>query len=142
MGGTGWDYVNSMVKTPSGKYFLGGSLKLALLAGEPWTEAERAEIESRLYLTALENYALSEALGPGVAGECAGRSLPGMHLNEDHFFPEVIDPKAAPFCPPASWENWCSPPSPGRPRLWCASAPAIWCAWITSPAPAAAPWPA
>ena len=40
-------------------------LKLALLAGEPWTEAERAEIESRLYLTALENYALSEAMGPG-----------------------------------------------------------------------------
>ncbi|MCX5894017.1 MAG: hypothetical protein NTW80_13825, partial [Deltaproteobacteria bacterium] len=57
-------------------------LKLALLAGEPWTEAERAEIESRLYLTALENYALSEAMGPGVAGECAGRLRPGMHLND------------------------------------------------------------
>ena len=69
-------------------------LKLALLAGEPWTEAERTEIESRLYLNALENYALSEAMGPGVAGECAGRQLAGMHLNEDHFIPEVIDPKS------------------------------------------------
>ena len=75
-------------------------LKLALLAGEPWTEAERAEIESRLYLTALENYALSEAMGPGVAGECAGRLLPGMHLNEDHFFPEVIDPRSGALLPP------------------------------------------
>jgi len=67
-------------------------LKVALLAGEPWTEAQRLEIESRLYLTALDHYALSEAMGPGVAGECEQRQ--GMHLNEDHFLPEVIDPKS------------------------------------------------
>ena len=65
-------------------------LKLALLAGEPWTEAQRLEIESRLYLSALDHYALSEAMGPGVAGECAYRR--GMHINEDHFLPEIIDP--------------------------------------------------
>jgi phenylacetate-CoA ligase len=67
-------------------------LKLALLAGEPWTEVQRREIESRLYLTALDHYALSEAMGPGVAGECEHRL--GMHLNEDHFLPEIIDPRS------------------------------------------------
>jgi phenylacetate-CoA ligase len=67
-------------------------LKLALLAGEPWTEAQRREIESRLYLTALDHYALSEAMGPGVAGECEHRR--GMHLHEDHFLPEIIDPQS------------------------------------------------
>lgn len=65
-------------------------LKVGLLAGEPWTEEQRAEIESRLLLTALDNYALSEAMGPGVAGECEHRV--GMHLNEDHFLAEIIDP--------------------------------------------------
>ena len=67
-------------------------LKLALLAGEPWTEAMRAEIESRLFCAALDHYALSEAMGPGVAGECAAHPLGGMHLSEDHFLPQVIDP--------------------------------------------------
>ena len=67
-------------------------LKLALLAGEPWTEAQRREIESRLYLTALDHYALSEAMGPGVAGECEHRR--GMHLQEDHFLPEIINPQS------------------------------------------------
>jgi len=74
-------------------------LKLALLAGEPWTEEMRGEIEARLYLTAIDHYALSEAMGPGVAGECALRQLPGMHLNEDHFLPEVIDPKSSAVLP-------------------------------------------
>ncbi|MHB8067228.1 MAG: phenylacetate--CoA ligase family protein [Desulfobaccales bacterium] len=72
-------------------------LKLALLAGEPWTEAQRQEIESRLYLTALDHYALSEAMGPGVAGECEHRR--GMHLNEDHFLPEIIDPHTGALLP-------------------------------------------
>jgi phenylacetate-CoA ligase len=65
-------------------------LKVGLFAGEPWTEEQRADIESRLFLTALDNYALSEAMGPGVAGECEHRV--GMHLNEDHFLAEIIDP--------------------------------------------------
>ena len=94
-------------------------------------------------LTALDHYALSEAMGPGVAGECAAHPLGGMHLSEDHFLPQVIDPATGELLPPkASWGNWSLPPSPGRPRPWCASVPATWCACSTSPAPAAAPWPA
>ena len=72
-------------------------LKVALLAGEPWTEAMRREIEARLYLTALDHYALSEAMGPGVAGECEQRQ--GMHLQEDHFLPEIIDPNTGETLP-------------------------------------------
>jgi phenylacetate-CoA ligase len=75
-------------------------LKVALLAGEPWTEAMREEIETRLYLKALDHYALSEAMGPGVAGECADRLSPGMHLSEDHFIPEIIDPATGAVLPP------------------------------------------
>ena len=75
-------------------------LKVALLAGEPWTEAMREEIEARLYLKALDHYALSEAMGPGVAGECADRLSPGMHLCEDHIIPEVIDPGTGAVLPP------------------------------------------
>lgn len=73
-------------------------LKVGLLAGEPWTEAQRADIEARLLLTAYDNYALSEAMGPGVAGECEHRQ--GMHLNEDHFYPEVVDPATGAPLPP------------------------------------------
>lgn len=65
-------------------------LKVGLLAGEPWTEDMRRDIEARLFITAVDNYALSEAIGPGVAGECGERA--GMHINEDHFFPEIVDP--------------------------------------------------
>lgn len=64
-------------------------LRVGLFAGEPWTEDMRREIEARLFLTAVDNYALSEVMGPGVAGECEERA--GMHINEDHFFPEIID---------------------------------------------------
>ena len=72
-------------------------LKVGLFAGEPWTEEDRADIESRLFLRALDNYALSEAMGPGVAGECEHRN--GMHLNEDHFLAEIIDPATGEVLP-------------------------------------------
>ena len=65
-------------------------LRLSLLGGEPWDEARRQEIESRLLCRAFDLYGLSEAMGPGVAGECEHRA--GMHLNEDYFLPEIIDP--------------------------------------------------
>jgi len=71
---------------------------VGLFAGEPWTEEQRADIEARLYLTALDNYALSEAMGPGVAGECEHRQ--GMHLNEDHFLAEIVDPATGAVLPP------------------------------------------
>jgi phenylacetate-CoA ligase len=65
-------------------------LKVGLFAGEPWTEDMRRDIEARIFLSAVDNYALSEVMGPGVAGECEERA--GMHVNEDHFFPEIVDP--------------------------------------------------
>ncbi|UCE81860.1 MAG: phenylacetate--CoA ligase [Deltaproteobacteria bacterium] len=67
------------------------TLRYAMLAGEPWTEAMRAEIEDRLYVKATDNYGLSEIMGPGVAGECLHQA--GMHLSEDHFIAEVVDPE-------------------------------------------------
>ena len=67
------------------------TLKFAMLAGEPWSEAMRQEIEAGLYVKATDNYGLSEVMGPGVAGECLYQA--GMHLNEDHFIFEVVDPK-------------------------------------------------
>ena len=66
------------------------SLRVALLGGEPWSEAMRKEIEDRLYVTAVDNYGLSELMGPGIAGECLEKS--GLHVNEDHFLVEVVDP--------------------------------------------------
>jgi len=67
------------------------TLKFAMLAGEPWSEEMREEIEAKLYVKATDNYGLSEIMGPGVAGECLYQT--GMHLNEDHFIFEVVDPK-------------------------------------------------
>jgi phenylacetate-CoA ligase len=65
-------------------------LELALLGGEPWTEEMRSEIEQALRLKAVNFYGLSEMCGPGVAAEC--RVEPGLHVQEDHFLVEVIDP--------------------------------------------------
>ena len=68
------------------------SLKCCVCAGEPWTEAMRREIEERLFVKATDNYGISEVIGPGVAGECLHQT--GMHLNEDHFYAEIIDPES------------------------------------------------
>lgn len=66
------------------------SLKVGLFGAEPWSEAMRQEIESRLGIVALNVYGLSEVIGPGVAVECTEKQ--GMHIFEDHFIPEIIDP--------------------------------------------------
>lgn len=58
--------------------------------GEPWTEDMRAEIEEQLDIAAFNNYGLSEVIGPGVSGECEHRD--GMHIQEDHFLVECLDP--------------------------------------------------
>jgi phenylacetate-CoA ligase len=76
------------------------SLKVGLFGGEPWTEAMRREIETRLALSATDNYGLSEVLGPGVAGECQYKC--GMHLFEDSFIPEIIDPETCEVLPPGN----------------------------------------
>ncbi|MFP4017329.1 MAG: phenylacetate--CoA ligase family protein, partial [Halanaerobiales bacterium] len=64
-------------------------LRLGLFGGEGHTVAMRNEIEDRWGILATENYGLSEIVGPGVSGECDYQN--GMHINEDHFYPEVID---------------------------------------------------
>lgn len=66
------------------------SLKYGLFGAEPWSEALRQEIQEKLRIVATDNYGLSEVMGPGVAGECLERN--GLHINEDHFFVEVINP--------------------------------------------------
>jgi phenylacetate-CoA ligase len=66
-------------------------LRLGLMGGEPWDESRRQEIETKLLCQTFDLYGLSEAMGPGVAGECQQRQ--GMHLNEDHFYPEIIHPQ-------------------------------------------------
>lgn len=76
------------------------SLKTGLFGGEPWSEAMRSEIESRLSINATDNYGLSEVIGPGVAGECLNKC--GMHIFEDAFIPEIIDPESGAVLPPGS----------------------------------------
>jgi phenylacetate-CoA ligase len=70
-----------------------GSLKLrlGLFGAEPWSEPMRREIEERLGIVATDNYGLSELIGPGISGECDERC--GLHINEDLFLAEVIDPE-------------------------------------------------
>jgi phenylacetate-CoA ligase len=69
-----------------------GSLKLrlGLFGSEPWSERMRQEIEKAWGIKATDNYGLSEIIGPGVSGECEYRC--GLHIFEDHFIPEIIDP--------------------------------------------------
>ncbi len=66
------------------------SLKYGLFGAEPWSEQMRQEIQDKLKIIATDNYGLSEVMGPGVAGECLERN--GLHVNEDHFLVEVINP--------------------------------------------------
>lgn len=72
-------------------------LRLGLFGGEPSGEAMRAEIERRLHIRATDNYGLTEIIGPGVSGECECAS--GMHINEDHFIPEIVDPATGEVLP-------------------------------------------
>ncbi|WP_329213576.1 phenylacetate--CoA ligase [Streptomyces sp. NBC_01485] len=67
------------------------SLRVGVFGAEPWTEAMRQEIEERFAIDAVDIYGLSEVIGPGVAQECV-ETKDGLHIWEDHFFPEVVDP--------------------------------------------------
>ena len=73
------------------------SLKAGIFGAEPWTEAMRKEIEQRLGIKAYDIYGLSEISGPGVAYECECQG--GMHVNEDHFIIEIIDPETGEVLP-------------------------------------------
>ncbi len=66
-------------------------LRVGLFGSEPWSEGMRKEIQERMGLLATDNYGLTEVMGPGVAGECEEQN--GLHFNEDHFIPEIINPE-------------------------------------------------
>lgn len=68
------------------------SLKVGIFGAEPWTNAMRGEIETAFDMHAVDIYGLSEVIGPGVANECV-ESKDGLHIWEDHFYPEIIDPE-------------------------------------------------
>ena len=67
------------------------SLRIGVFGAEPWSESMRREIEARFAIHAVDIYGLSEMMGPGVACECV-ETKDGLHLWEDHFFPEIVDP--------------------------------------------------
>src|SRR3954462_879724 len=74
------------------------SLKVGIFGAEPWTNAMRAEIEDAFDMHAVDIYGLSEVMGPGVANECV-ETKDGLHIWEDHFYPEVIDPVSGAVLP-------------------------------------------
>ncbi|MFK4765631.1 phenylacetate--CoA ligase family protein [Desulfobaculum sp. SPO524] len=76
-------------------------LRVGIFGAEPWTEEMRRDLEARLGITAIDIYGLSEIMGPGVACECRAAQN-GLHLAEDHFLPEIIDPKTGETLPPGS----------------------------------------
>ena len=75
-------------------------LRVGVFGAEPWTENMRREIEDKLKIKAIDIYGLSEVIGPGVASECLVQE--GLHINEDHFFPEIIDPDTLQVLPEGS----------------------------------------
>ncbi len=97
------DYkTTALVSTPSYALTLSSALeelgvhperlhvRVGLFGAQPWSESLRSRLEERLHISAIDSYGLSEIMGPGVAGECQVKQ--GLHINEDHFIVEVIDP--------------------------------------------------
>ena len=74
------------------------SLRIGIFGAEPWTNAMRGEIEAAFGMDAVDIYGLSEVIGPGVAQECV-ETKDGLHIWEDHFYPEVIDPATGEVLP-------------------------------------------
>jgi phenylacetate-CoA ligase len=74
------------------------SLKVGIFGAEPWTNAMRQEIEQSFDMHAVDIYGLSEVIGPGVANECV-ETKDGLHIWEDHFYPEIIDPDTGAVLP-------------------------------------------
>jgi phenylacetate-CoA ligase len=76
----------------------GTSLEIGIFGAEPWTDQMRSEMEQRCRIDAVDIYGLSEVMGPGVAQE-AGATKDGLHIWEDHFYPEAIDPTTGDVVP-------------------------------------------
>lgn len=79
--------------------FKGLNLRVGIFGAEPWSDSMRSEIEAKLNLSAIDIYGLSEIMGPGVAIECQ-EAKQGLHIWEDHFIPEIIDPDSGAVLPP------------------------------------------
>ncbi|MEC7233903.1 MAG: AMP-binding protein, partial [Pseudomonadota bacterium] len=77
------------------------SLEVGIFGAEPWTNSMREEIEQAFDMHAVDIYGLSEIMGPGVANECV-ETKDGLHLWEDHFYPEIIDPETGAVLPDGS----------------------------------------
>ncbi len=75
-------------------------LKAGIFGAEPWSDNMRKEIEERLGIVAMDIYGLSEIIGPGVAIDCACKN--GLHIQEDHFIPEIINPETEEVLPPGT----------------------------------------
>lgn len=75
------------------------NLRVGIFGAEPWSESMRTEIEAKLNLCAIDIYGLSEIMGPGVAIECR-EAKKGLHIWEDHFIPEIINPDTGDLLPP------------------------------------------
>ncbi len=75
-------------------------LRVGIFGAEPWSEGMRHELERKLGLQALDIYGMCELIGPGVSNECEGQC--GLHVFEDHFYPEIIDPETGEVLPPGS----------------------------------------
>jgi phenylacetate-CoA ligase len=75
-------------------------LRVGVFGAEPWTENMRREIEDKLKIKAIDIFGLSEIIGPGVASECLEQK--GLHINEDHFLPEIINPETLDVLPEGS----------------------------------------
>ena len=73
-------------------------LNVGIFGAEPWTDAMRAEVEDAFDMHAVDIYGLSEIMGPGVANECV-ETKDGLHIWEDHFYPEIIDPETGEVLP-------------------------------------------
>ncbi len=74
------------------------SLQIGIFGAEPWTNSMRTEIEAAFGMDAVDIYGLSEVMGPGVANECV-ETKDGLHIWEDHFYPEIIDPESGKVLP-------------------------------------------
>jgi phenylacetate-coenzyme A ligase PaaK-like adenylate-forming protein len=84
-------YAVTLGETARREGFDVSSLRAGIFGAEPWTESLRAQLEALLPLTAIDVYGLSEVIGPGVATECV-EAQSGLHVNEDHFLVECVDP--------------------------------------------------
>ncbi len=78
------------------------SLRIGIFGAEPWTDPMRGEIEESFDMHAVDIYGLSEVIGPGVANECV-ETKDGLHVWEDHFYPEIIDPATGEVLPEGSF---------------------------------------